>query len=325
MLPFPPQNAQGVVGSAQSPEVIGLDSKFLEKSASSSSINGLNNNVTPLHSAVRPLARKISGDDMQKSPSDISESGKDNLPRIDSFMSDRQNSKVLLRLLRRLVLHHLQPKSQPAWWFLHWSIEQRSHTILNVCLHHGHDVNLGTPRSCLTPLMLAARTDFVEGATRLLSHGASVNTVNKSGLTALHISLSQGHQSMVELLLKHSADPNLGTYNGLRPLSLATSLGSGSATRALLLARADPAALGVLGRNALHTACMEGHTESVTAFLTILTKAMLETLLRSVDSTGSTALHHSCAGGHTEVARLLCLAKANPNARVCAYVFIACN
>ena len=52
-------------------------------------------------------------------------------------------------------------------------------------------------------------------ASTLLSAGANVNTTNREGVTALHISAQKNNTKVIALLIKHKANVNAKTVKGL--------------------------------------------------------------------------------------------------------------
>lgn len=92
--------------------------------------------------------------------------------------------------------------------------------VLTVLLDHGADVNLANRRG-LMPLHLA---DDDEVAALLVSRGAHVNNVDKSGKTSLHfaaMSWSQDSEGVAAFLLSAGADPNTKDNSGRTPLRVA--------------------------------------------------------------------------------------------------------
>lgn len=59
---------------------------------------------------------------------------------------------------------------------------------------------------------VCARRNQAEIARLLLSKGASVNLLNNSMCTALHIAVNKGFTDVVRVLTEHSADVNLQVH-----------------------------------------------------------------------------------------------------------------
>ena len=59
-----------------------------------------------------------------------------------------------------------------------------------------------------TPLMLAAKTDFVKMASLLIANGANVNARSNNGWTAMNEAIFKGHTKMQALLRAHNGKCN---------------------------------------------------------------------------------------------------------------------
>lgn len=90
---------------------------------------------------------------------------------------------------------------------LHIVTAQRDLTWLRFMIGHGADLNVGN-RAGDTPLIVAARIGFAEGADLLLSRGAQVDRTNRRGETPLIIAVQQRNIAMVKLLAEHGANPD---------------------------------------------------------------------------------------------------------------------
>jgi ankyrin repeat protein len=90
---------------------------------------------------------------------------------------------------------------------LHIVTKRRDATWLRFLLGRGakHDVRDNDGN---TPLMLAARLGFADGAQILLSSGANVNQANASGETPLIAAVQNRDMATVRVLLAAGADPN---------------------------------------------------------------------------------------------------------------------
>jgi ankyrin repeat protein len=60
----------------------------------------------------------------------------------------------------------------------------------------------------VTPLMLAAQINFVEGVEALVSRGARVDVTNNSGETPLMSAVHSRNTEMMRILLQAGADPD---------------------------------------------------------------------------------------------------------------------
>ncbi|KAJ4449193.1 hypothetical protein ANN_00590 [Periplaneta americana] len=76
-----------------------------------------------------------------------------------------------------------------------------------------------------TPLMYALQIGELSLIEKLLEHGASTETRNKFGNTALHIAATNGQLPIVKCLTKHGADINATSRKGYTPLNIAVLQG----------------------------------------------------------------------------------------------------
>ena len=90
---------------------------------------------------------------------------------------------------------------------LHLVVAQRDLTWLRFLLGKGADANVAN-RDGDTPLILAARIGFAEGADVLLGRGAQVDRTNRRGETALIIAVQQRNLALIRLLAERGANPD---------------------------------------------------------------------------------------------------------------------
>ncbi|MEP2102774.1 ankyrin repeat domain-containing protein [Parasphingorhabdus sp.] len=105
---------------------------------------------------------------------------------------------------------------------LHIVIARRDATWAGFLLQKGANPNLRDKQGT-TPLLLATRLRFIEGAKILLSKKAEVNQTNNRGETALIRAVQLRDSEMTRLLLKNGADPDRSdTLAGLSARDYAT-------------------------------------------------------------------------------------------------------
>ena len=90
---------------------------------------------------------------------------------------------------------------------LHIVMRSRNANWVGFLLARNADPNLGD-RNGDTPLILAARLGFTEGAARMLMHRAQVDKANKLGETALIVAVQQRQTGIVKMLLEAGANPD---------------------------------------------------------------------------------------------------------------------
>ncbi len=105
---------------------------------------------------------------------------------------------------------------------LHIVVARRDATWTGFLLQKGANPNV-RDKSGTTPLMLATRLRFIEGARVLLQKKADVNQTNNRGETALIRAVQLRDSEMTRLLLKNGADPDrTDTLAGLSARDYAT-------------------------------------------------------------------------------------------------------
>ncbi|KAK9787854.1 hypothetical protein WJX73_009765 [Symbiochloris irregularis] len=160
-----------------------------------------------------------------------------------------------------------------------------------------------------TAVQVAAGAGHVDVVTLVLDSG---QTQGNKGLTALHLAVQQGRDSLVSDLLKlPSIAPNARDADGLSALHWAASKDAGSEHN---VAQLIAAGCGVDvttndGWTALHEACANGHTGVVQQLLEASASINIKT------ANGSTALHNAATNGHDEIVRLLLARDCAVNAR----------
>jgi ankyrin repeat protein len=138
-----------------------------------------------------------------------------------------------------LALPFLMTLQEPSGDRFHQSIRTNDLTKLRALIKE-YGVNAPDSRRH-TPLMIAAAFGSVEAVESLLDAGADVKAANISGLTALHLAVSDIRK--VRLLVNRGADVNAKTQMGRTPLMVAAHTNGASETVRFLLGKgADPKA-----------------------------------------------------------------------------------
>jgi ankyrin repeat protein len=99
-----------------------------------------------------------------------------------------------------------------------------------------------------TPLMLAAITNQLDWAKKLIERGADVN---QKGWTPLHYAATKGNIEIMRLLIENHAYLDAESPNGTTPLMMAAMYGSPEAVKVLIQAGADLHQTNQLGLSAL--------------------------------------------------------------------------
>lgn len=102
------------------------------------------------------------------------------------------------------VVNYRDDKGDAA---IHIVTSQRDVTWLRFLVGQGADVNIAN-RDGDTPLIVASRIGFAEGAEYLLGRGAQIDRTNRRGETALIIAVQQRNLPLVRLLAERGANPD---------------------------------------------------------------------------------------------------------------------
>ena len=149
------------------------------------------------------------------------------------------------------------PQGQPA---LMLAMQKSSNKVAEVLLNwKTTNLSISNPQS-ETPLMLAAITNQLVWAQKLIDKGADVN---QKGWTPLHYAATKGHIEMMRLLMEHHAYLDADSPNGTTPLMMAAHYGTPMATKLLLEEGADPRLKNQLGISALEFARKGNKPESM--------------------------------------------------------------
>ena len=96
---------------------------------------------------------------------------------------------------------------------LHFAMRYRNGNWVGFLLSKDADPNIGD-RNGDTPLILAARIGYPEGAARMLMYRAQVDKTNKLGETALIVAVQQRQPAIVRMLLEAGANPDKADHAG---------------------------------------------------------------------------------------------------------------
>ena len=167
------------------------------------------------------------------------------------------NAEVVTALLQRgFDPDSPSPQGQPA---LMLAMQKSSRKVAEV-LMEWKTTNLSIHNPQMeTPLMLAAITNQLDWAKKLIERGADVN---QKGWTPLHYAATKGNIEIMRLLIENHAYLDAESPNGTTPLMMAAHYGTPMATKLLLEEGADPRIQNQLGINALEFARKANKPES---------------------------------------------------------------
>lgn len=168
-----------------------------------------------------------------------------------------QDSVVLALLQRGFDPNSPSPQGQPA---LMLAMQKSSNKVAEVLIGwKTTNLSIQNPQR-ETPLMLAAITNQLEWAKKLINKGADVN---QPGWTPLHYAATKGDIEIMRLLIENHAYLDAESPNGTTPLMMAAHYGTSMATKLLLEEGADPRIKNQLGLTALVFARQANKPESV--------------------------------------------------------------
>ena len=167
-------------------------------------------------------------------------------------------------------------------------------------------------------LVVCARMGHANAIRPLLESGARPESMDSSGLNALHHASIHGRLEMVQYLLDAGAfidAPILGLTDsrGRSPLMLACNHSHWQVVSTLLARGANVHALDLLQRNALHHACEAGKQpdSDVTVYRLLTAKAEVDL----ADVSGTTPLMYASMSGSRQLVRTLLFWGADAHAR----------
>lgn len=120
---------------------------------------------------------------------------------------------------------------------LHIVVARRDLTWTRFLLQHGANPNIGDKHG-VTPLVIAVRLGFVEGANELIANGARVDDANDTGETPLILAVHRKDIPIMRALLKAGANPDRPDNSGRSARDYAELQGPTSNTLSEIQARA---------------------------------------------------------------------------------------
>ena len=183
---------------------------------------------------------------------------------------------------------------------IHYAAACESPSTLNVLLQMGANVN-EFDKFKKTPLMMAARAGRKENVSLLLKNkNIQPNIKIRSGYTALHFAIENGHIDVVKLLIEEGKmNIELPGPERMTPLILAAKYGHEDIINYLIEQGAKTKKKDKFKRTALAIAVKAGHSK----ITSILLRKGAETEL--ADNSNNYPLHYACAYGWMDIVELL--------------------
>ncbi|KAJ0059586.1 hypothetical protein NL108_001965 [Boleophthalmus pectinirostris] len=160
------------------------------------------------------------------------------------------------------------------------------------------------------PLHWAVEKNQAESCRVLMDLGADPNILNKALLAPLHVAVSKGHNTLIELFMSYSAtDCNLQGDLGNTPLILASSLNNAEALSILIKNGARLCQQNRLGHFPVHAAAFAGSKKAMEVIIKAGEEIGYGPLkqINYLDKSNSSPLHLAVRGGNLETIQL-CIA-----------------
>lgn len=116
---------------------------------------------------------------------------------------------------------------------LHYTIQRRDLVWTNWLLQEDANPNIADKRG-MTPLLLAAQINFIEGVEALVKGGANVDVTNATGETPLIAAVHAQNYELMEVLLRSGANPDRTDNSGRSARDYASERGAGTRTMAVI-------------------------------------------------------------------------------------------
>jgi ankyrin repeat protein len=141
---------------------------------------------------------------------------------------------------------------------------------------------------------------------------SSLDTLDSSGMSALHWAALGGHRDIAQIILEHDGDPNILNSGLNSPLHLAASSGHSTTVQVLLDFRADLSLRNMKDRDAMYMAVLYCRREKLLE--NVLKLFFVKGIdLNQPDSSGSTPLHECARRGLSKAIKFLVDEEANVN------------
>ncbi|KER25453.1 hypothetical protein T265_07077 [Opisthorchis viverrini] len=164
----------------------------------------------------------------------------------------------------------------------------------------------------ITPLMWSVYNNHKKVSIYLLDNGAKYTKLTKQGQTIIHFVAEANAIGILKYLYQkyHILKIDEPDHTGLTPFLVAAHRGNQTLMEVFYKQRCNVLQKDRRGRSALHLAAWKGHM-GVMAYLLKLPQ-MLE-LINDLDSQGNSPLHYATDLNQQEIVRLLLIAGANPD------------
>lgn len=180
---------------------------------------------------------------------------------------------------------------------------------LNSMIAHDAKLDMAALQDRSTPLHIAAQTNKINCAERLIQHLAKPNLEDKDGNTPLHHAAKHSAE-MTETLLYGGADQHHQNHQGMTPLHQAALCNQPAASDHLIKRGADPNSRNSNDQTPLHLAAYCGSYETVNKLI------VNGANVNARDESGETPLHEAAVANCTKSIDHLLNAGADPKAEI---------
>ena len=187
-----------------------------------------------------------------------------------------------------------------------WACQHGHFGTAKVLLDAGAAVDVGTTRTGIGPLSVAAVQGHLSMVKLLVKRRASVNQKEHHGSTALHFACQSGFVDVAVFLLDHGANIHAITRKGGTPLYGACQNGHVELVEVLAERGAVIDAPTSQGATPLVIAAQNGHDDVVECLIE------LGADVNHVPDSAMPALHAACSNAHLSTAKLLVAKGADP-------------
>ncbi len=155
-------------------------------------------------------------------------------------------------------------------------------------------------------LLISARSADLKGIVDSLEHGASPNSRNRFGKTALFTAVEKNRADIVKVMLEHGVDVDLASLEKVTPLMAAAYSGNSEIVELLLSKKPKLEEEDRVHKSALIYACGMGNTQAAIQLISAGAK------IDAAYADALTPLMWAAGQGHLETVKMLIEKGANP-------------
>ncbi|XP_019853444.1 PREDICTED: E3 ubiquitin-protein ligase HACE1-like [Amphimedon queenslandica] len=189
--------------------------------------------------------------------------------------------------------------NEASYVLLPYVVQNQLKPVEQLITSSNFDVNHKFGRAQRTLLHSAANTGAIDTLSFLIKRGATINVIDRIGVTPLHLAARNGHKKCVQKLFDNGADISIHDNEGLTALHWLACNGRTELLFSILQRGEFVDVVDVHGHTALHVACQNGHYQCVLKLLEF--KADFD----KPSNDGRTPLFFACRHGQIKCLKLL--------------------